>query len=254
MAKIFGLGDLPALWRDYRFYRRLKTVVPKWDIVPEKTALLVLDMNYVCSHQQHGFGPNLLRAGLEPKFFYQRLDKTVIPNIQRLLATFRQNRMKVIYTNMGAENEDLSDLAITWRKVYPKIGYHHSYPGQKAFEIREEVKPQAGETVLLKRSSGAFATTNLQDILSREGIDTLVITGVETDCCVYNTAIEATDRGLKIYIPPDGCTGLTQSGHNIFLWLYGHLFFCQVRSTNELIREIQEAIARMPQTAKAASA
>lgn len=254
MAKTFGLGDLPALWRDYRLYRRLKSVVPKWEAEPDKMALLVLDMNYVCSHPEHGFGPNLIRAGLEPKFFYRRLDSTVIPSIQKLLATFRSNRMKVIYTNMGAAKQDLSDLPVTWRKIYPKIGYHQSYPGQKAFEIREELKPEPGEPVLLKRSSGAFASTGLSEVLSKEGIDTLVITGVETDCCVYNTMIEATDRGLKVIIPEDACGSLTQSGQNIFLWLYANLFFCQIKSTRDLIKEIEQAVAKTPQPATAVSA
>lgn len=248
MSKTFGLGDLPALWSDYRFYRRLKTVVPKWEFIPEKSALLVLDMNYVCSHPEHGFGPTIIRAGLEPKFYYRRLDRTVIPNIQKLLATFREKRLKVIYTNMGAEKEDLSDLPITWRRIYPKIGYHHSYPGQKAFEIREEVKPQPGEVVLLKRSSGAFASTRLMDIMVKEGLDTLVLTGVETDCCIYNTMIEATDRGLKVIVPDDACTGLTQSGHNILLWLYANLFFCQVKSSDELVKELKTAVAASKQT------
>lgn len=254
MAKAFGLSDLPALWRDYRFYRRLKSVAPKWEMEPGKTALVVLDMNYVCSHPKHGFGPTLIRAGLEPKFFYRRIDSTVIPNIQKLLATFRQNHLKVIYTNMGAGKEDLSDLPSTWRKIYPKIGYHRSYPGQKAFEIREEVKPQPGEAVILKRSSGAFASTDLEQVLRKDGIDAIVLTGVETDCCVYNTMIEATDRGFKVVIPDDAAGSLTESGHNIFLWLYANLFFCQTKSTKELVKEIEQAVATSRAPAQVAPA
>ncbi|MDO8635792.1 MAG: isochorismatase family cysteine hydrolase [Dehalococcoidia bacterium] len=242
MPKTFGIKDLPALWRDYRFFRRLKPVVPRWEVESNKTALLVLDMNYVCSHPEHGFGPTLIKAGLEPQFFYKRLDSTVIPSIRKLLAVFRQNKLKIIYTTMGAEKEDLSDMTFAWRKIYPKIGYHKSYPGQKGFEIRDEVKPETGETVLLKKSSGAFASTNLLEILNKEGIDTLVLTGVETDCCLYNTMIEATDRGIKVIVPDDACSALTQSGHNIFLWLYARLFFCQVKSTKELIDEISKGL------------
>ncbi|MBF8304305.1 MAG: isochorismatase hydrolase, partial [Dehalococcoidia bacterium] len=79
-------------------------------------------------------------------------------------------------------------------------------------------------------------------ILNKEGIDTLVLTGVETDCCLYNTMIEATDRGIKVIVPDDACSALTQSGHNIFLWLYARLFFCQVKSTKELIDEISKGL------------
>ncbi|MEE8471650.1 MAG: isochorismatase family cysteine hydrolase [Dehalococcoidia bacterium] len=242
MPKPFGAGDLGTLWRDNRFMRALKPVVQRWEVVPEKTALLVLDMNYVCAHRDYGVGPTFARVGLkQPGYFYDRIDTTVIPNMQRLLSSFRESRLKVIYTTMGAEKEDLSDVPPTWRWTYPKINYHRSLPGNKEFEIRDEVAPRAGEPVLVKRSCGAFATTGLQELLVKDGLDTLVVTGVETDCCVYLTSIEACDRGFKTIVLRDATTSFTETGHTISLDIYGNLFFFNVRTTDEVLGDLARA-------------
>jgi nicotinamidase-related amidase len=241
-GKKVGLKDTKKAWKDAKILKKVQPIVPRYEIVPEKTALIVLDMNYVCAHRDYGIGPRFETIGLPSKYFYDRIDSTVIPNIQKLLNFFRENELKVIYTTMGCEREDMSDLPETWRMAYPKIGYHKSRPGTKEFEIREEIKPQAGEPVILKKSSGAFATSNIHQVLQDIGVDTLVITGVESDCCLYNTAIEANDRGYKVIVIDDASTTLTETGHKILLYTYGALFFFNVKSTKEIIKEMKEAL------------
>ncbi|MBI2875981.1 MAG: cysteine hydrolase [Candidatus Tectomicrobia bacterium] len=237
----FGLKDIGSAYKDNRLLGKVQPVISTYPVVPEKTALLVLDMNYVCAHPDYGIGPRFPVIGLPPDYFYDRIDSTVIPSIQKLLKTFREKEMKVIYTSMGCEKEDLSDLPVTWRKMYPKIGYDKSRPGTKEFEIREEVKPQPGEPVLLKKSSGAFLSTDLDRHLKGWGVDTLVIVGVESDCCIYNTAIVANDIGYKTIVVSDGCTTLTETGHRVLLHSYGELFFFNVHTADELIAEIEAA-------------
>jgi len=238
----FGLKDMGEAFRDKQVLDRIIPIVPKYEIDPERTALLVLDMNYVCAHRDYGIGPKFPTIGLRPEYYYDRIEDTVIPNIQKLLQTFREGNLKVIYTVMGTEREDLSDLPETWRKSYPRIGYHRSLPGSKEREVREEVAPREGEPVLLKRSSGAFASTPLDSLLREWGITTLVITGVESDCCVYNTAVEANDRGYKCIVVEDATTTLTRTGHKVFLHAYGEIFFFNVKTTDEVIDEIKKAL------------
>jgi len=239
--KKIGLKDTRTVWKDAKILNKVQPIVPHYDIVPERSALIVLDMNYVCAHRDYGIGPRFSLIGLPADYFYDRIDNAVIPNIKKLLDLFRQNDLKVLYTTMGCEKEDMSDLPETWRIAYPKIGYNKSRPGTKEFEIREEIKPQKGEPVILKKSSGAFATSNLHQILQDMGIDTLIITGVESDCCLYNTAIEANDRGYKVIVVDDASTTLTETGHRILLYTYGALFFFNVRTAKEVIEEIEKA-------------
>lgn len=244
----FGLRDIGKAWQDKEVLNKVVPIVSHFSIDPRKTALLVLDMNYVCAHRDYGIGLKFPTIGLRPDYFYDRIDATVIPNIQKLLARFRDNGLPVLFTAMGTEQEDLSDLPVTWRKTYPRIGYDKSRPGTKEFEIREEVKPLAGEPVLTKRTSGAFVCTDIQQRLQDWGVETLVITGVETDCCVYNTAIEANDRGYQVIVLEDATTTLTRTGHKLFLEAYGAIFFFNVRTTEEVMAEVQ---AGMPQQREA---
>lgn len=237
----FGLRDMGKAWQDRQVLEKVVPVVPRFSLDPSRTVLVVLDMNYVCAHRDYGIGPKFPTIGLRPDYFYDRIDSTVIPNIQKLLAFFRQHRLPVLYTVMGTERADLSDLPETWRKTYPRIGYDKARPGSKELEVREEVEPQPGEPVLLKRSSGAFATTDIQRYLQERGADTMVLTGVETDCCIYNTAIEANDRGYKAIVVEDATTTLTRTGHKLFLEAYGAIFFFNVRSTQEALNELGAA-------------
>jgi len=242
--KKVGLKDTTKAWKDARILQKVQPIVPRYQIVPDKTALLIVDMNYVCAHRDYGIGPRFETIGLPSKYFYDRIEDTVLPNIQKLLRFFRENELKVLYTAMGCEREDLSDLPETWRQAYPKIGYHKSRPGTKEFEIREEIKPQRDEPILLKKTSGAFASTNLHEVLQEMGIDTLVLTGVESDCCLYNTAVEANDRGYKVVVIDDASTTLTETGHKILLYTYGALFFFNVKSTDELLDELSQTLVR----------
>jgi len=152
----------------------------------------------------------------------------------------------VVFTVMGTEREDLADLPETWKKTYPRIGYNKSRPGTREFMGREEVAPREGEPVLLKRSAGAFASTDLDLLLRGRGLDTLVITGVESDCCIYNTAVEANDRGYKTIVLEDATTTLTRTGHKTMLRAYGEIFFVNVRTTDQVLQELEKALAPRP--------
>ncbi|MCW2811899.1 MAG: cysteine hydrolase [Friedmanniella sp.] len=45
------------------------------------------------------------------------------------------------------------------------------------------------------------------------GADTLVLTGVSTDCCVLSTALAAADAGVAVRVVADACAGLTPADH-----------------------------------------
>ena len=57
-----------------------------------------------------------------------------------------------------------------------------------------------------KPGKGAFYATNLQDILDKDGITSLVVTGVTTEVCVHTTVREANDRGYECLVLAD-CVG-----------------------------------------------
>src|SRR5579863_8276294 len=60
------------------------------------------------------------------------------------------------------------------------------------------LKPQAGEPRLTKTSHNAFTTTNLQQLLTQQGITEVIVCGIRTEQCCETTARVAFDLGYQV--------------------------------------------------------
>jgi nicotinamidase-related amidase len=67
----------------------------------------------------------------------------------------------------------------------------------------EGLKPAPGEPVLYKTSHNAFTTTNLQQLLTRQGICEVAVCGIRTEQCVETTARVACDLGYQVTFVSD---------------------------------------------------
>ena len=85
-------------------------------------------------------------------------------------------------------------------------------------------------TVLDKPVYSAFAGHKLRDLVSERGIDTLLITGSETDMCVLATALGAVDFGLRLVIVTDGVCSSSDEGHDSLLTLYSRRYRHQIET------------------------
>ena len=72
-------------------------------------------------------------------------------------------------------------------------------------EIHSAVTPLPGEPVLTKSRVGPFSTTNLEEILKNQGIETLVLMGIATSGCVLSTVRWAADIDYKLIVLSDCC-------------------------------------------------
>ncbi len=72
-------------------------------------------------------------------------------------------------------------------------------------EIHPAITPKSGEMVLTKRRVGPFSTTNLDEVLKKQGIETLVLMGISTSGCVLTTVRCAADRDYKLVVLSDCC-------------------------------------------------
>ncbi|MGH2855420.1 MAG: isochorismatase family cysteine hydrolase, partial [Solirubrobacteraceae bacterium] len=61
----------------------------------------------------------------------------------------------------------------------------------------------AGDVVVEKHKDSGFYETELHDRLAELGVDTVVITGMQTQICVQTTAADAFFRGYNVIVPPD---------------------------------------------------
>jgi len=83
--------------------------------------------------------------------------------------------------------------------------------------IHSAVTPPAGETVLTKSRSGSFSTTNLDDVLKKQGKETLVLMGFRTKGCVLSTSRWATDIDYKVLVLSDCCGDPDEELHHVLM-------------------------------------
>lgn len=218
---------------------RLFPPLPRFEIVPGRTALLVIDMQYLDAHPDYGLGRRARELGIFHLLegYFQRV-RAVTANIQRLLAAARAHGIEVIHVVIAPNTEDARDCSAVSRAL--EIRPPRSSPETA---ILEELKPQGDEIVLTKITSSAFTSTPLDLILRNLGIDTLILTGVVTNGCVETTARDARDLGYRVILVTDACAALTESAHEQAL---RHLTRTRGngRTTAEVVAEIAARRAR----------
>jgi nicotinamidase-related amidase len=137
----------------------------------------------------------------------------VVPPLADLLAAARAAGLLVVHTREG-HLPDLSDCPpakLMRGKPSQRIGDQGTLGrilirGEYGHDIIDELAPIDGEIVIDKPGKGAFYATDLQQILVRNGITRLIVTGVTTEVCVHTTVREANDRGYDALVVSD-CVG-----------------------------------------------
>jgi len=69
--------------------------------------------------------------------------------------------------------------------------------------------------------SPTFGKWNVIKPLLEQGVDTVYICGVSTDCCVLSTALAAVDDGMKVYIISNACASGNDTTHALALEIMG---------------------------------
>lgn len=92
----------------------------------------------------------------------------------------------------------------------------------------------------LKQTYSPWVSGELHQILVKEGVEYLIITGVETDVCVLGTVLGAVDLGYKVVLIEDGICSSSKVAHQSILKLFRNRFSAQVTvcSTEDLLRAL----------------
>ncbi len=96
-----------------------------------------------------------------------------------------------------------------------------------------EVTPQSGDIVLEgKRGLDAFASTNLDFILRSKGVETVVLGGFLTNCCVESTMRSAYEKGFEVVTLTD-CVGATSAEEHTNAITYDYPMFSKPMTASE---------------------
>ena len=173
------------------------------DMDPQKTALVIVDMQKgMLSTNFDGY----LRAysqilTVDLTYFQNRIREQVIPSLARLLAHFRKRSMRVYHVWCASNDAHLSDMPpakAKWIRRLEAVAGHQIYRAwQPEMQIVDELAPRQGEPVVMKRLACSFWKTELEFILRNAGVQTLVMTGVNTNGCLFETCVSASNLGFE---------------------------------------------------------
>lgn len=129
---------------------------------PPKTALVVIDVQEFL-------------IGLNP---YQTQD--YLNQLEAFVQQTRDAEIEVIYVRHNDDN--MKNGTIEW-------------------QIHHQIAPQNGEKIIDKTFASSFKDTELKDYLDQQGIEQLVITGMQTEYCVDTTLRVAFEFGYTLIVP-----------------------------------------------------
>ena len=195
-------------------------------------ALIVIDMqNGFC--RAEGF---MNKLGLD----WTMSAEVIEPN-RRLLEAARAAAIPIFFTRYSL-NEDYSDGGLILDLFPGLAGSGGMVRGTWDAAVIDELAPHEGEHVIDKTRYTAFYGTDLEEKLRELGTDTLIVSGVTTECCVESTIRDAFFRDIRILIPEDATAATSQQRHEDALRVITYAF-----GTVTSVNELAEALARLSQ-------
>ena len=208
------------------------------DLVPSKTALVVVDM-------QNGFMPT------ETAHAPCATAVEIVPNINRLAQAVRATGGAVVWIQTAYTDETLTSWSTLYGMVGPKGAERRKRSlsvGGKGYELWPDLKVEAADLIVEKKRYSAFiqGSSDLEAVLRERGLDTLLITGTVTNVCCESTARDAMMRNFKTIMVTDGNAAVTDDDHNAAIGNF-YLTFGDIMSTDFAIgcltRNAQKGLA-----------
>ncbi|MGI0071293.1 MAG: isochorismatase family cysteine hydrolase [Thermoplasmata archaeon] len=203
----------------------------------ERPALLIVDM-------QVGF--------VSPTGAYARAGRPLLndchlsSNIAGLREGFRRAGLPRLYTAYRYR-ADGGDYPARLHRVLPRAYLGRSEPiftaDSAEAEIVPELAPAPDEPIVYKSRYSGFFGTDLSDRLARDGVRSVVVTGVLSHVCVDSTARDAFARDLDVVVVRDAVAGVDDELHRAAL-----------RNIEETVGAVVASFEILPAIARSANA
>ena len=169
-----------------------------FSVDPTKTALIDVDMQVAFL----GGGPYSVPNAL-----------ALIPNVNRLAQSCREAGIMVIHTR-HVTRPDGSNIG-TLGKLIDAIQDGLLAKGSETAELHPDLDVQTNDIILEKPRSGAFSSTDLDNVLRSHGIDTIIVSGTCTNLCCETTAREGATKDYHVFFMEDGTETFPAGGLTI---------------------------------------
>lgn len=223
-----------------------KNSLPPVPLETEKTALIIVDMQYLDAHQDYGMGAVAKKDGFAHEFawYFQEMPR-VIHNQQALIQACREKNIEVVYTRICSLTRDGRDTSYFYTFTLPIVTPINS----KEAEILAEIRPADDDIVIIKTTDSAFNSQyNTDRILRNMGIQQLLVCGVVTNGCVEGTVRDAADLGYDVVTIGDASLAFTQEMHE-FALMEQALFYSRIKDTKDVLAELSK-LSKAPSKSK----
>ena len=171
------------------------------DLVPERTALLALDLQRTfLDEDSHAFVPSA---------------PAILPRINALIRAYSARGLPVVLTRHVNTPEDAGLMAAWWRDLITA--------DDPLSEIDPRLERGAGVEICKPRYD-AFLDSPLEALLRERGVGQVVVCGVMTHLCCETTARSAFMRGFEVFFTVDGTATYTEAFHRASLLNLAHGF------------------------------
>src|SRR3546814_17853162 len=99
-------------------------------------------------------------------------------------------------------------------------------------ELAGFVPPAA---IVDKRVYSPWTETDIGERLRARGVDTLVVTGGETEVCVLATVLGAVDRGSRVVVVTDALCSSTDETHDALMTVYRNRYGQTAKQTERRV-------------------
>ena len=103
----------------------------------------------------------------------------------------------------------------------------------------DDLKPQEGEHLVVKKGFGGFSNTPLDTILRNMGVTTCVVSGVTTCVCVSTTVRGGVEHNYRMILVKDAVAEVSRNTHEAELETMDRLF-ADVKTTDEVVAMLTE--------------
>lgn len=133
-------------------------------------------------------------VGTEKHHRVSREAREIIPQLQRFIDFSREAGIPIIYANDSFLRGDF---------IFQGRLSEHAIRGTEGTRVIDEIAPKDGDYVMEKLRFSAFFRTDLDQVLRRKGIDTVLVAGISTVWCVLLTAADAVANDFSTIILED---------------------------------------------------
>ena len=151
----------------------------------------------------------------------------IVPQLTKLVDGARKSNVPVIFLK-DAHLEGIDHELTHWGV--------HAMAGTHGAEIIPELNVGAADYVIPKRRFSGFFHTELDLLLRELGVDTVIVTGVQTHICVQHTIADAYYLGYNIVVPKDATDCFTQEIYDYTIKYLSDIYGAEITNVDALLK------------------